>query len=92
MKRIQRKRIKGWKMPLNAIYVGRPSRWANPFRIGVDGDREAVIRKFREYAVERLRRESDWLEPLRGKDLACWCPLDKACHADVLIALLEAEG
>jgi len=24
---------------------------------------------------------------LRGKDLACWCPLDKPCHADVLLRL-----
>src|SRR3989304_9118051 len=30
-KRIQRKRIKGWKMPLNTVYVGRPSKWGNPF-------------------------------------------------------------
>jgi hypothetical protein len=91
MKRIQRKRSKGWRMLPNTVYVGRPSRWANPFRIGFDGDRETVVRKFREYAMERLKQESDWLEPLRGKDLACWCPLDKACHADVLIELLEAS-
>jgi hypothetical protein len=32
---------------------------------------------------------STWLAPLRGKDLACWCPLDKPCHADVLLALLR---
>lgn len=32
--RIQRKRTKGWKMPENTVYVGRGSRWGNPFRIG----------------------------------------------------------
>ncbi len=32
-KRIQRKRTKGWKMPANAVYVGRPSKWGNPFSI-----------------------------------------------------------
>lgn len=33
MKRIQRKRTKGWKMPENTIYVGRPTKWGNPFRL-----------------------------------------------------------
>jgi len=31
--RIQRKRTKGWKMPENTIYVGRPSKWGNPLRL-----------------------------------------------------------
>jgi len=91
MKRIQRKRSKGWRMPPDTVYVGRPTRWANPFKIGLDGDRETVVKKFREYALERLKREPNWLEPLRGKDLACWCPLDKPCHADILIELLDAS-
>lgn len=34
-KRIQRKRTKGWRMPDGAVYVGRPTRWGNPWRIGV---------------------------------------------------------
>lgn len=33
-KRIQRKRTKGWKMPPNTVYVGRPSKWGNPFKVG----------------------------------------------------------
>ncbi len=32
--RIQRMRAKGWRMPDGAIYVGRPSMWGNPFRVG----------------------------------------------------------
>jgi hypothetical protein len=31
--RIQRKRVKGWKMPPNTVYVGRGSKWGNPFRV-----------------------------------------------------------
>lgn len=27
---------------------------------------------------------------LRGKDLACWCPLDQPCHADVLLEIANA--
>lgn len=33
--RIQRSRAKGWRMPEGAIYVGRPTRWGNPYRIGL---------------------------------------------------------
>lgn len=36
MQRIQRKRTKGWKMPPNTIYVGRPTKWGNPFKLGGD--------------------------------------------------------
>jgi hypothetical protein len=35
--RIQRKRVKGWRMPEGAIVVSRPSKWGNPWRIVVDG-------------------------------------------------------
>ena len=48
--------------------------------------RDAVIDAFREYAIERLKREPQWLEPLRGKDLVCWCAPAR-CHADVLMDL-----
>lgn len=34
-RRIQRKRAKGWRMPAGAIYVGRPTRWGNPYRVGL---------------------------------------------------------
>ena len=37
MKRIQRKRTKGWKMPENTVYVGRPTKWGNPFKLDPDG-------------------------------------------------------
>lgn len=36
MKRIQRKRTKGWKMPKNTVYVGRPTKWGNPLRLRGD--------------------------------------------------------
>lgn len=29
--RIQRQRVKGWRMPEGCVYVGRPTRWGNPF-------------------------------------------------------------
>ena len=33
-----------------------------------------------------------WLKPLRGKDLACWCPLDQICHADLLLEIANAKS
>lgn len=44
MKRIQRKRTKGWKMTENTKYVGRPTKWGNPFRVEYLGAEEAVKR------------------------------------------------
>jgi hypothetical protein len=77
--------------PQGSIYVGRGSPWGNPFRIGPDGTREDVIRKFETYARQRLEREPDWLAPLRGRDISCWCePLP--CHGHVIAILLEEEG
>ena len=67
------------------VYVGRPTKWGNPFVIGIDGSRPTVIRKYRAWASARFTAED--LEPLRGKTLGCWCaPRD--CHAEVLIELL----
>lgn len=67
------------------VYVGRPSKWGNPYIIGRDGTREDVVRKYRDYILNTPRlRES--LPELKGKRLACWCaPLP--CHGDVLMEL-----
>jgi hypothetical protein len=89
VKRIQRKRSKGWKMPPNAVYVGRPTKWGNPYKIGVDGSREEVIAKYREWLKKKLEEDPTFLDPLKGKDLACWCPLNKPCHADVILEFLK---
>ena len=88
--RIQRKRTKGWKMPPNTVYVGRGSRWGNPYS-GKD-----AIKMYKEW-LKRWKRENPklWKEALgklRGKNLACWCPLDKPCHADVLLELANEGG
>ena len=72
------------------VYVGRPSKWGNPFRMGVDGTREEVIEKYREWLLVNERLMAD-LDELRGKDLACWCA-PKPCHADVLLELSNRPG
>jgi hypothetical protein len=69
------------------VYIGRPSKWGNPFRIGKDGTRADVIRKYREWILGNPRLMSD-LPELKGKRLGCWCsPLP--CHGDVLVELVE---
>lgn len=75
--------------PHDAIYVGRPSNWGNPFRIGRDGTREEVIRKFRGYILNNAKLLAA-LPELRGRDLICYCsPLP--CHADILLELANKE-
>lgn len=113
-KRIQRRRTKGWRMPEGAVYVGRPTKWGNPFAPTVipgwaTASREYAVQDFiqwlsvphlhwrntsggfpdaiaSEEAAERIHQD---IGQLRGKDLACWCPVDVAapCHADVLLEI-----
>jgi len=68
-----------------AVYVGRPSKWGNPFVIGKDGPRHEVIAKYRLHAQSAFDR-NEIERDLRGKDLVCWCA-PRACHADVLLEL-----
>lgn len=77
-------------LPEHMVYIGRPSKWGNPFVIGRDGDRDEVVAKYREYVeVNRVLKAS--LMELEGKDLVCWCA-PKPCHGDVLLQLLEEWG
>lgn len=65
------------------VYIGRPSKWGNPFVIGRDGSRDDVVRKFEEYLQSRPDLIEAAKRELRGKDLVCFCaPL--ACHGDIL--------
>jgi len=69
------------------VYIGRPSKWGNPFILGRDGTREEVVAKYREYILNKPELMQA-LPELRGKTLACWCaPL--ACHGDVLVELIH---
>lgn len=114
-KRIQRKRTKGWRMPDNTVYVGRPGCWGNPYVVTkqydsiagatiyfVDGpDQDSIsshgpegitehpsiraAQSATELFANNVLFSHTQLGKLRGKDLACWCPLDQPCHADVLL-------
>jgi hypothetical protein len=101
---------------LPAVVVARPSRWGNPYRVAPaiaaggcrvpEITRELAVTRFRAWLDQALAR---WpsarlaIEELRGRNLACWCPLCAAhaagrplgaacpdcqpCHADVLLEL-----
>lgn len=91
----------GIQLPEGVVYVGRPTRWGNPFRVGQYRNytaRDAVAdyiswlnRKLsmrsaeNAYGLPPTTREIR--KALRGKDLACWCAPGATCHADVLLRI-----
>jgi hypothetical protein len=77
-----------WKNNPNAVYVGRPSIWGNPYTIEQYG-RKKCLKLYRKWLCKKLIENEKFLEPLRGKDLVCWCPLSKTCHADIIIEFIE---
>ena len=79
----------------NTVYVGRPTLYGNPYPLGFGGHKpEQIVWLYRRYLetpdgatlLREARRE------LRGKDLACWCPLDQPCHADVLLEIANGRA
>lgn len=126
--RVQRKRTRGWKMPANTVYVGRPGPFGNPFYSRPDAGPRSFsfeVWLFRRWIYKALgltifeKRETvelkDFMEKmatpydvrrnaanaekiikilplLRGKNLACWCPLDQPCHADILLELANKDS
>ena len=104
-KRIQMHRRKGgWRKDNpDAVIVSRPGKWGNPFKIGerdhendIIQDRADAKQAFKAWADDCLDPRSgnslfSDLHELRGKDLACWCPLDGPCHADVLLELANGK-
>lgn len=113
-KRIQRQRTKGWRAPEGAVYVGRGSKWGNPYEVMPVGGHWTIIdagevRKFGLTRDEAVKLVCSWYceaipngwngvpdgdeirAELAGKDLMCWCPLDAACHADVLLEIANGD-
>lgn len=113
--RIQRRRTKGWRMPENTVYVGRGTRYGNPWRENdllqlrdTHGTKQHIrlipedLVMFYRLSIDSLHRADspnikalpmahEIREELAGKNLACWCPLDQPCHADVLLEIANKE-
>lgn len=105
-KRIQLRRTAGWRLPPNTVSVARPSLWGNPFKVGATvsvgpplasnpiliSDRAQAVALYREWITDACKHFETFTYQLRGKDLACWCPLDGGpCHADVLLEFANRE-
>jgi hypothetical protein len=105
LQRIQRRRAKGWRMPANALCVSRPGPWGNCFIVGRDGTVAECVHLFRcllaglicltvkasvdEQLTLRHHVAHHADELLAYDYLACFCPLDRECHGDVLIEIAE---
>lgn len=77
-------------IPDDAVYIGRPSKFGNPFQVGQDGTLEEVAVKYLAYMeahpelIEAAKRE------LKGKDLVCHCS-PALCHGDFLLKIANAD-
>ncbi len=78
-------------IPDGAKYVGRPSPFGNPFRIGPDGTRTEVIEKYRKWFSERIE-DPVFLHQVEGllgaAALVCFCA-PEPCHSDVIAEFLS---
>ena len=98
--RVRLIRRKGWRLPGNTVVVTRPGPWGNPFVIGKDGGAAECVRLYelvlrgetlpttQATVADQLALRRHWLvygASLAGVNLACWCALDRPCHADVLL-------
>lgn len=102
--RLQRKRMKGFyiKSPngLPIIYVGRPTKWGNPFKITPERTQTEAVIAFRIWLFvdgchANMTKKKQWilenLPRLKGKNLSCFCKEGTPCHADVLLEIANRE-
>jgi len=103
--RIQLRRSRGWRMPANTVKVDRTTKWGNPFVVGQDApllpgctvhDRRHAWSLYLGFAPQNEKLVAAARAELRGKNLACWCPLpgpyeDDCCHASVLLRLANEQ-
>ena len=73
----------------DAVYIGSPSAFANPYSQDEGYTIDEALALFREYALNRAARDPNWLTPLREKNLSCWCSEGAPCHGDVLLEFVN---
>ena len=79
-------------MPPNTVKVDRATRWGNPYICKGPQDRLRATTLFSAYCDDPDQSEfvAAVRSELRGKDLACWCPLTEACHGDILLQIANS--
>ena len=91
--RVQRSRKKGARLPEGARCVTKETPFGNPFpweEVGRAAAVEAFSRWIEQPEQAALREQAR--RELRGLPLACYCPLDGPCHADVLLEIANAPS
>lgn len=74
----------------DVVYIGRPSKWGNPFVVNKHGTRDECVQAYREWMNPDNPLYAEAQVELRGRDLICFCkPL--ACHGDVLLEIANKE-
>ncbi len=108
-----------WRSDPRNLYIGRSgfdklgqqtirregSIWANPFKVGRDGDLRSCVLQYDRYIRRKIERNEVDLSELQGKRLGCWCvgnaevcfdaniPLDQyVCHGQVLVKILQERS
>jgi nicotinamidase-related amidase len=98
--RIQLRRVAGFNLQaaslalngLPAKVVTRATAYGNPYHVGDGVTAKEACAVFKEYAADQLKNDPDWLEPLRGFNLACFCSTaTKHCHAETLLRLANRK-
>ena len=93
--RVQLKRSAGWKMPPNTVKVDRTTRWGNPFSAADCGSVAVAVAQHGRWMRGEIAAPGGADPPtaeairaaLGGRDLACWCPANGPCHADLLLKI-----
>lgn len=72
------------------VFIGRPSKWGNPFPIRKDRTRDQAVALYEKWIRNKPELLAD-LDELDGKVLGCYCEEDELCHGDVLMKLLKEK-
>ena len=86
-------------MPANTLKVDRTTRWGNPFSATELGSAAIAVAQHGHWMRGEIAAPGGAEPPsaaqlrdaLGGRNLACWCPLDGPCHADLLLAIANRE-
>lgn len=74
----------------NDVFIGRPTKWGNPFHIGKDGGRGEVIGKYIRHMKDHPKLCAEARAELKDKNLVCFC-FPRPCHGDVLLRIVKGE-
>lgn len=74
----------------NSIYIGRPTKWGNEFKIGVHGNRKEVVARFKKSKKKDKVFIAMVKKELRGKDLVCHCA-PELCHGEWLLKIANED-